>query len=203
MNRVMSVGIVDILKKAQEEAANAANTDIDFEEEDNLKEEVEVGVVPEPTISQLDVDLSGVEVDGIELQEIRDEHGRISDLIESLEDCTGLSVIPLEMGHIAPEVTNLERHEIFELNGVRYAMSHRLRKKVIEAYKTRIIKVLSSGLPFKESLNASVEHDGNEYVTLQLSRDEWTYLMALFRNYKEKIYVSSDGGMYFEEKDGL
>jgi Fe-S-cluster formation regulator IscX/YfhJ len=194
MSKLMGAGIAEIIKRAKE--SEKISKEVDFEENENLlpEEEEEQG----PEISPIDVDFSRVDTEVVELEEIRDDYGRISDLIESLEECTGLSVIPLEMGHIAPEVTKLERHDIYEFDGERFAMSHHLRKKIIDGYKARIIKVLSSGLPFKESLNVSVEYDGKEYVTLQLSQDEWTYLMAIFRNYKERLYQTSDGQLYLE-----
>lgn len=198
MGRLTSIGIVDIIKRKQQMDKRAEEEKIlDIDDTEMIVDDESVDA-ESVSITDIDVDISGVSVESVDLAEIRDEHGRISDLIESLEEFTGLSVTPLEMGHVAPEVASLERHEIFEFNGERYAMSHKIRKKVVDAYKTRIIKVLSSGLPFKESLNTVVEYDGKEYETLQLSRDEWTYLMAMFRNYKEKLYESSDGKIYYE-----
>lgn len=190
MEKVNSIGISDIIKHAKEQEVNSEV--LDFEEE---VEEVEVLQIPSEA-AEIAVEFdSSVEV--IELAEIRDEVGRISDLVESIEDSTGLSVIPLEMGRIAPEVVELQRHELFELDGRRFAMSHRKREKVLESYKNRIIKVLTAGLPFRESLNVLVEYDGQDYSSLALSRDEWTYLMAAFRKYKERLYV--DNGLLFLE----
>lgn len=193
MSKLKSVSIVDIIKEEKEKEQKTV--EVDFEEPVASEDEEQ----PETVHTQdVEVDFNDVDVEEIQLEEIRDEHGRISDIIESLEQCTGLSVIPLEMGHIAPEVSSLERHKIFEYNGVRYAMSHNKRMHVIKAYKERIIRLLSSGLPFKESLNTTVVYDGKDYETLSLSEDEWKYLMAMFRKYKEHLFYGENGKLFLE-----
>lgn len=188
------VSIHDVLKSRESETILSAN---DFDVI-NTEEEEAIDVDLKDAETDIEVDLTGVEAAPIELAVISDEHGRISDLIEALEETTGQSVIPFEMGHISPEVMTLARHKIFEFAGGRFAMSHRKRMGVIESFQERIIKTLSSGIPFREELNTVVTYNDTEYKTFKLSEDEWKYLMAKFRNYKERLFVTSDNKLVIE-----
>ena len=169
-----SISIMDVIKHRSTESKSVQNTE-DFGE---INEETESSAADDTWSSDVPVDMSSIETDMIELVAISDEHGRISDLIEAPEEETGLSVIPLDMGHVAPEVQNLSRHSIFENKGIRYAMSHRIRNDAILNLQERIIKTLSSALPFEEKLNIKVTYNGTEYETLSLSQDEWTLIMT-------------------------
>lgn len=176
---------------------------IESKEEVIAQEEIEDVIEPVHNLSTgetelISVDFSTVTTEAIELPVINDEHGRVSDLLESLEDATKLSVIPLEMGNVAPEVKSLSRHSIFMLAGKRVAMSHRIRYDVINAMQERIIRTLSSALPFEELLNIRVNYKGTEYDTLSLSEDEWTFLMAKFRKYKQELVKTADDKYYLK-----
>jgi len=187
--RSESVGIESIIKRRIKEKREKEETP-DFDGKMDDVDPVNIQGVERDDVA---VDISDITTEAIELPVINDEHGRLSDLLEALEKKTGLSVIPLEMGHIAPEVRSLSRHTIFENNGVRYAMSHHIRYDVINSLQDRIIKTLSSGLPFEELLNIKVTYNGKEYDTLSLSEDEWKLMMAKFRKYKEKLTRTTDG----------
>lgn len=132
-----------------------------------------------------------VDTECIDIPEIVDVHGRLSDAVEALEEATGLSVIPLEMAKIAPEVTELARHEIFELNHVRYAMSHKIREHVITEFIDKIVQSLSTGLPYTEDITAAVEYKGIMYNTFKLSKDEWNLLLSKFRNYRQALVTDN------------
>lgn len=139
-----------------------------------------------------------IDVDAVELPEIHDDYGRLSDAIEALENVTGLSVIPLQMANIAPEVVSLKRHTIFTFNGVRYAMSQRIREAAVNSFKERVMQALLSGLPFREDLVTSVRYEGNEYLTLALSQEEWTYILSLFRKYKQSLSIQNGNQLVLE-----
>lgn len=167
--------------------------------EPDFTEDITPAIIDIPKDEQdIDVDYSTLEVQPIELESINDKHGRISDILEALENSTGMSVIPFEMGHIAPEVSSLARHKIFDFDGTRFAMSHKKRSSVIGDYRRRIINTISSGVPFREEINTHVSHNGKDYMTFKLSEDEWTYIIAIFRNYKERLYKTSDGKIILE-----
>ena len=153
----------------------------------SMKEEKNV-VVP----SDVKLSIDYVDVDAIDLPEINDTFGRLSDIIEAIEGVTGFSVIPLDMANIAPEVVSLQRHDIFIFGGKRYAMSHKLRENVIAAYKEKIMQNLGTGLAFTEDLVVPIKYDGHTYKTLALSKNEWSYLLSIFRHYKQSITVHND-----------
>lgn len=128
-----------------------------------------------------------LDIEAVQIDEIHDTHGRLSDIVESLESLLNLSVIPLRMANIAPEVVDLQRHEIFEFGGERYAFSKKMRKDKLDEYSTEIYQNLSTGLPFSLELVTSVSYQGTIYPTLLLSRAEWTFIMSKYRIYKEEL----------------
>lgn len=139
-----------------------------------------------------------VDEEAIDLPEIRDTYGRLSDAIEALERITGLSVVPLEMAHIAPEVISLQRHEIFSFGGKRYAMSKKPREITLKTMQDEIVTSLTTGLPYECVLNTTVQYDGQYYSTLSLSRVEWTLLMSRFRHYKQNLSFKNNGTLVLE-----
>ena len=192
MERKTSITICDVLRKEFSTEAEAIQ---DFEEEDTVDDLT----VAEPGEQQeIPVDIMAVNAEAAVLPVINDEHGRLSDIFEALETATGQSVIPFKMGSIAPEVSSLARHKIFEFGGERYAMSHKLRESVIDKFYVSIMKALTSGIPFREELNTTVVYRDSDYHTLALSEDEWTYVMARFRNYKEKLYNNTKNKLVLE-----
>lgn len=164
-----------------DDSVDAVNVDTRMDTSEFTDEDVTAGV------SAVSLDVTYVPVDTINIPEIRDVHGRLSDAVEALEDATGLSVIPFSMANIAPEVANLARHEIFTFNGERYAMSHRVRDTVISDFVEKIVHNLSTGLPYSEDIVTSVEYCDQRYRTFLLSRDEWSLLLSKFRNYKQSL----------------
>lgn len=132
------------------------------------------------------------DVEAVEIPSIVDKYGRLSDIIEAFELETGMSVIPLKMVNIAPEVESLQRHEIFEFMGERYAMSRIPREKVVEEWQEKILANLSTGLVFEEDLVTNIVHNNQTYKTLSLSRAEWTLLLSKFRFYKQDLVVRNE-----------
>lgn len=123
----------------------------------------------------------------IEIKEIVDVHGRLSDIIDALSEEVGLSVIPLRMANIAPEVSKLQRHEIFTFAGERYAFSQVIRQNVCDRYIEQIVKNISEGVPYQLDLITTITWKDNDYKTLLLSRAEWTYIMSKCRDFKQKL----------------
>lgn len=136
-----------------------------------------------------------MDVDTITIPEIKDLRGRISDIVDVLVEETGSAVIPFEVANISPEVTKLQRHEIFTLDGKSYAMLRVPREDVIEDYTKKIIKTISSGIPFMESLQTQLQHNGILYNTFALSRVEWTLLFSKFRNYRQELKVQDGSNL--------
>lgn len=130
-----------------------------------------------------------IDVPKIIIPEIKDVYGRLSDIIDGIALESNISTVPLEMAGIAPEITKLQRHDIFELGGKRYAMSKVVREDVVKQYTNRVIKKLSNGLPFSENLTTIISYRGKNYRTFALSQREWTLLMSQFRDYKQILKI--------------
>lgn len=128
-----------------------------------------------------------VDTEPIEIPEIVDTHGRLSDIIESFEDSMQLSVIPLKMAGLTNEVSKLSRHEIFTFADEKFAFSQRIRKNVCDRYIDQIVANLSGGVPYTLQLVTTVTCDGKNYITLLLSRKEWTYILSKFRKFVQKL----------------
>lgn len=151
-----------------------------------LEEDLEL--VGEPNDNDVAIQVTfDEEVEPIEIKEIVDAHGRLSDIIDSLEDAVGLSVIPLKMANIAPEVSRLQRHEIFTFGGERYAFSNKIRQNVCDRYLAQITKTISEGVPYQLDLVTTITWRDKVYTTLLLSRVEWTYIMSKCRGYKQTL----------------
>lgn len=145
-----------------------------------------------------DVQVMYVDVDEVIIPQITDTHGRISDIVESIELDTGITAVPFEMANISPEIVRLQRHDIFKLGNVFYAMSKNPREKVIKQYVQRIIKTLSTGLPFTENLMVSVAYNDKVYRTLALSQVEWSIVLSKFRVYKQKLRIRNGDTLIME-----
>ncbi len=177
------ISICDVIGNHEASTGISAN---EFPTED-VSEIVEEEETDQGT--DISVDFTRSHVEAIDVIPVNDKYGRISDIIEALEDETGLSVIPLTMGNIAKEVSSLARHKLFDFGGERYAMSYRIRKNVIDAFCDRIVHTLSSGVPYSEVLNTTISYKGEEFATLALSEDEWTEVLAKFRKYKQRLFI--------------
>lgn len=162
-----------------------AESEPDMTFDDNTNDVIPVEVAS----STIQVDF--VDVDALIINDIRDLRGRISDLIDVIEEKTGNSVIPFEVANIAPEIVKLQRHDIFHIDDKCYAMDRVPRNDVVESYTERIIKTISSGLPFIESLQTKMEYGGVLYNTYALSQAEWTIILSKFRRYRQELKIQN------------
>lgn len=169
------------LLSAEEKFAQAKSESSEPEQDfaETFTEEAKEAVIP----------VSYVKVDRIIVPEIKDVKGRLSDIVESIEEMCNVSVVPLEMTCISSSVKKLQRHEIFELSGKRYAMSKTVREGVINRYVERIQNTLATGMPFVENLMTAVTYNDVSYKTIALSRNEWTLILSMFRAYRQSLSI--------------
>lgn len=160
-------------------------------ETDEIEEFIEdvVGAEKEEDTS---LPINYMNVEQIIIPEITDSQGRLSDIVESFEVTTGLSVIPLDMTDVAPEVSQLKRHSIFTIDDKRFAMSNKIREDVVQKYIEDITSMLKTGLPFIKSLSVTIPFDGKDYKSYALSQKEWTYLISVFNAYHGGVYLHGD-----------
>lgn len=176
----MSYGIAELVSNEKKVAKTAVDT-IASSSIEGLDEQSNAGALQNISVQFDD------EITPVDIPEIKDEHGRLSDILEALEDELGISVIPLKMANIAPEVTMLQRHEIFTFGGERYAFSKRVRHNVCDRYTENIVASISEGLPFQMELVTGITWNDKEYRTLLLSRTEWTLILSKFRQFKQSL----------------
>lgn len=72
------------------------------------------------------------------------------------------------------------------------------RERVMSQFLDRIVKTLSNGLPFNESLVTSVDFEGKVYKTLTLSQVEWNTILSKLRSYKQRLYICNHSDVIME-----
>lgn len=123
----------------------------------------------------------------LKLDVIVDSTGFLSDKVDKFIAEKNVAVVPFSAVGILKQVTQLQRHDILELGDTKYAMLRAARPNVLEYYRKIIIDSITAGLVFSEKLTVSIA-DGTETIrTLKLSKVEWSYLCAWFRDYNARI----------------
>lgn len=126
---------------------------------------------------------------------IRDTKGILSDRIDAVMQEYHVRAIQVEAAGILPQVTELQRHDLFKLNDVSYAMSRDVDKKMLLAYRQAIYDTLSSGLPYHEVLTDTITINGEEYHTMKMTKSECDYLCSTYRNYNSKLVLDESGNL--------
>lgn len=126
---------------------------------------------------------------------ISDTQGILSDRIDAVMQEYHVRAIQVEAAGILPQVTELQRHDLFKLNDVNYAMSRDVDKKMLLAYRQTIYDTLSSGLPYREILTDTLTIDGKEYHTMKMTKQEWDYLCSAYRNYNSRLVLDESGNL--------
>lgn len=156
-------------------------------------------------LTSIAVDLQQ-DVEAVSISEIADTYGRLSDIVENVEQELGVSVVPLRMVNISTDVKALQRHEIFEFGGERYAFSKNVRKNVCERIVENIVANITNGIPYTLDLVTGITRGDETYKSLLLSRAEWTYIMSRCRVLRQEL--KTDGAqcmtltVYAERIDG-
>lgn len=136
--------------------------------------------------------------DAICVTKITDSKGRLSDTLEAITDITGFATLPLSVTTIPDEIVSLQRHQLYTLCGVRYAMATSIRDEKVNAYCTAITQNLQEGVPFISSLFKEFEYMGQMHRTLDLTEGEWTTVLSKFRNYKQRLFTKGDNDLILE-----
>lgn len=203
MAREQSFNIRDIITQAVE---NSASEDINVTE-DFTNKVLEMADKREELVRETNnvsntADISGVlgetyaweEVTDnvVTIPSITDTQGYLSQKVQAAMDEYHISVIPISEVGILAQVTELQSHNLLELNGVKYAMSRELNRDKLIAYRDAIYTSLSSGLPYKKSLFIEVETDEGSFKTLDLIKTEWDYVCSLYKNYNPRLTITED-----------
>lgn len=123
----------------------------------------------------------------LKLDVIVDSTGFLSDKVDKFIAEKNVAVVPFSAVGILKQVSQLQRHDILELGGTKYAMLRTARSEVLEYYRKVIIDSITAGLVFSEKLTVSIVNGTETIRTLKLSKVEWSYLCAWFRDYNARI----------------
>lgn len=123
----------------------------------------------------------------LKLDVIVDSTGFLSDKVDKFIAEKNVAVVPFSAVGILKQVSQLQRHDILELGDTKYAMLRTARLDVLEYYRKVIIDSITAGLVFSEKLTVSIVNGTETIRTLKLSKVEWSYLCAWFRDYNARI----------------
>lgn len=123
----------------------------------------------------------------LKLDVIVDSTGFLSDKVDKFIAEKNVAVVPFSAVGILKQVSQLQRHDILELGDIKYAMLRTARSEVLEYYRKVIIDSITAGLVFSEKLTVSIVNGTETIRTLKLSKVEWSYLCAWFRDYNARI----------------
>ena len=123
----------------------------------------------------------------LKLDVIVDSTGFLSDKVDKFIAEKNVAVVPFSAVGILKQVSQLQRHDILELGDTKYAMLRTARSEVLEYYRKVIIDSITAGLVFSEKLTVSIVNGAETIRTLKLSKVEWSYLCAWFRDYNARI----------------
>lgn len=138
------------------------------------------------------VDVMELDVEPLKLNAIVDSSGLLSDRVDKFASDKGIAVVPFSAVGILSQVTQLQRHDVLELDGEKYAMLRTARPEVLEYYRNAVIKSISSGLVFSEKLMISIANGVDTIHTLKLSKIEWSYICAWFKDYNARVITSDE-----------
>lgn len=147
---------------------------------------------------ECNIEVELVETNEINVTNIYDSVGRMSDAIEAVSRLTGYNVIPLSATDIPKEVEFLQRHALYPFGDVTYAMSNEVRMEKVHDYCTRISNYIAQGVVFTEKLNRTFSYGGLVYPTLDLTKFEWTLILSKFKSYKRRLYRKGESELYLE-----
>lgn len=163
--------------------------------DESVKQAVEAVTVE---YDERNIDVELVDTNEINVTNIYDSKGRMSDAIDAVSRITGYNVIPLSATDIPKEVEFLQRHTLYTIDAVTYAMSNEVRTEKVEEYCTRIMNYIAQGVVFTEKLNRTFTYGDLVYPTLDLTKFEWTLIMSKFKNYKRRLFLKGETDLFLE-----
>lgn len=131
----------------------------------------------------------------IEFGEIKDNYGKLSDRIDRLEGEYNLSCLPFEFCNLLPQVTELKRHEIIEINGTKLLVgtARKVREAELKEYIQHIKATIEEGEIFDDSLLEQKTLGGKTYTLLKFNSYELDTLNSVFLNIFFATYVTPSG----------
>lgn len=136
-----------------------------------------------------------VNVEKINIGEIKDTTGMVSTRIEEVEDRTGISVLPFAVTNVMPQVTELKRHKKICIDGQYYSsgVTRVVNPNMIEQIKSEAIVAITSATPYAKSLWTEKTINGRTFKTLLLNNYEVRMIRDMFADFNARV-VDGDNG---------
>lgn len=136
-----------------------------------------------------------IDIQPIKIPKIHDTEGLISERIRSIEDKTGISVLPFSITDTLPQVESLADHDIVEIGGERYSSgtTRVVNQRRLDAYVEDIKNCIARGQAFEDSLLERQEVNGHTFETMKFNIRELETLNSLFINIVMSIYEDETG----------
>ena len=136
-----------------------------------------------------------VNVEKINIGEIKDTTGMVSTRIEEVEDRTGISVLPFAVTSVMSQVTELKRHKKICIDGQYYSsgVTRVVNPNTIEQIKSEAIVAITSATPYAKSLWTEKTINGRTFKTLLLNNYEVRMIRDMFADFNARV-VDGDNG---------
>jgi hypothetical protein len=132
----------------------------------------------------------------IEIEEVVDAKGNISNILDLCVTTFGVHVIPAGVTAI-PRKAIPSRHKIFEYGGKDYYHPQEKNEERITDFVAQCIVELGQGLLVKKSLHVDFKADGEEKETLAFSPEELQDVVAYLSNYNSKVVELEGNSLFF------
>lgn len=142
-----------------------------------------------------EIGLNVYNVEPVVISRIVDTEGHISRAVKTIEDKSGIPVLPFEVARILPQVEELKEHKIFFIKGSKYVSgtTRIVSKGRLDKYVSKIKECIMCGQVFDESLIESVTYGGHDFETLKFNHYELGMLNSLFININFIVYEDAYG----------
>lgn len=148
-----------------------------------------VGIAPERAQNVKLVEVRKSNIKPLEISEVKDSSGRISEIIKRYQDDLGIAIVPVKITKIANWVKPKE-HGIFTLNGESYFYPLNLNNpERIRNFTQSITKDLTEGKVIKQSMYESFEFEGQTHRTLRFTQSEMSDVVTYFSNFGARLLL--------------
>lgn len=144
-----------------------------------------------------------INIEKINIGEIKDTTGMVSTRIEEVEDRTGISVLPFSVSNVMSQVSELKRHKKICIDGQYYSSgtTRIVDNTTLEQIKNEIIGAITLATPYAKSLWTQKTVNGKTFRTLLLNNYEVRMLRDMFADFNPRVIDGDDGDIILKIGD--